>query len=394
MLISPIWCNFVVMNEKGHIYAPVSVNDVKTVLNADSNDVGELCMNQKINPYSLIRPMPVNVPWIEVKDMKVQHLGALPEGDGIVNWEYRQWGYQVPYVQNPSLIDNIQNISWHRPNADIEHFKNLNHFDGYRHDVEPVFMWAVGDVKQGDEIILILGFGDIQPNIVSENGQANNGGVVSVLEVFGNEPFYYGVQIKWPSGVRYAYGGPIIPGQSSSGVINTGEIARANTTYTITPFISNMNGAGQLPSGFKCYNLKFAPNYDPVKSITIPELVSGATIRALTTASDGHILTWELHLFNEFDYAVQTSNLVLNIVEQGTTQDFPMRYTMGISGTYRVEARSDAVFEIDRPIRFSGGIASTSATITASGTLTGSGHSSQFTTNIMIMENPLWINKA
>lgn len=384
------------MTKNGHIYAPVGVNEVAEILGVNSYDVGELCTSERINPYSLIRPMPCDVPWIEVKDMKVQHIGDIQPSNENYAWERKQWGYQVPYVKSVSLIEEIKDIAWYRPGADEKHYKTLSHFDGYRHDVEPTFLWAVGDVKQGDEIIVMLAFGDMQPDIVSSSGKANPGGVVSVLEVFGDNPFYYGVQLKWHSGIRYAYGGPVIPGQTTSGVVYTGETARANTQYEITPFICNMNPIGHETTGMQVFNLKFAPNFVSSKTIVVPELVSGASIRALTTAEDGHILTWELHLFNEFPYAMQVSNLMLNIVEQGTTSDFPMRYTLPIEGTYRVEAQGNAVFTINRPIPFRGGVASISATIVASGTLTRvpSGAVVQFSSNIMIMENPRYIIKG
>lgn len=372
-------------NENGHIYAPVSVDDVKAVLGETSNDVAALCMSKNINPYSLIRPMPVNVPWISVKDMKTQQIGDIPNSDENYAWERKQWGYQVPYVRTPALIETIKDISWYRPSADASHWKSLNHFDGYRHDAQPSFMWAIGNVPQGDEIVVMFDFGMAQ-DVVSETGKNNNGGIVGIMEVFGDEPFYYGVMIRYGGSVHYAYGNQIIPNETYYGTLKTGLIARAGLTYTITPFISDVDFASANQG--KAYGLKFAPSYESSKTITIPELVSGATIRALTYAEDGSILTWELHLFNEFNYKMSVSNLILEVVEQGRTNDFPMRYSIGIGGNYEVDAQSDAVFTIERPIPFRGGVASKSATIVGSGTLVRVpyGNAVPFTTNMMTME--------
>lgn len=386
-------------NDNGNITAPVNIDDVKKTLGLNIDDVGALCISDKINPYSLIRPIPAENPWVEAKDMITERIGEIPDSTENYAWERKLWGYQVPYVRNPALIDEIKDIPWYRPNADMEHWKSLNHFDGYRHNVIPTFMWAVGDVKPNDEIRVVLAFGSKQNDIISDNGKGNDGGVVSVIEVFGDSPFYYGVKIKYGSFFHFAYGGPVVPGQATSGVINTGLLARANTTYEITPFISNKE-ASQVTSDLQVYNLKFAPDFESTKTIVIPEIVTGVTIRALSIDNtDGHILTWELHIFNEYSVPYETEQIELTIIEQGRSNIYPLRRTMFITAesvglsSFRVEAQDDALFTIDRPITWYAAASSISATIVGSGTLhrVPSGNAQPFSTNIMIMENPQFL---
>lgn len=391
-------------NENGHIYAPVGIGDVKDVLREKSNDVGTLCMSENINPYSLIRPMPINVPWISVEQMRDMEIGNLKEGNDIFKWVRKKWGYQVPYVTNPALIDNIKDVAWYRPNADLTHYKNLNHFDGYLHNVEPMLNWAVGDLKAGDPIIVIIGFGAVQRDIVSASGKGNNGGVVSALEVFGGETFYYGVKIEYNGVFHFAYGeSGIAPGSTSSGVIMTGLTAQAGTSYRFTPFICNKQATStSIPQGLEVYNLKYAPDFDPTESVFVPELTVGATIRVLeidyneaTGIGDGHIKSWAFRLFNEFSYPYETEYLTLVIREQ-TEMGTEVVSTMSISAdvigesSFRVEAQSDKEFVINREIMWPSGAAGKSATITGRCVMTRVpfGNAVEVMTNQMRMTNP------
>ena len=403
-------------NENGHIHAPVSIEDVKKVLGVRSNDVGTLCLSDKINPYSLIRPMPSDFQWAGVKDMKTMRLGDLPDGTTDMSWEYKQWGYQVPFVTNPNLIDRIKDLSWRRPPADIEHCKNLDHFDGYRHDVEPSFLWSVGEPIDGDPIVMMFAFGGEQTNIVSSSGKNNKGGVVSVREVFGDEPFYYGAEIKYGSTVRYISGGPVVPGQQTTGVIQSQYTWQGGTTYTITPYISNLSTSGTLPQGLRVYNLKFAPDFISTKTVRVPELTIAATVRVVETDTytdpntgllmgTGNILKWEFILKNDFPYTYETSQLTATMVEHGKGEGQPGQYLYPRTTTryidakelgldsFRVEAKSTKVFEMDIPFMFYSSLTSTWAKITISGRIqrVPVGNAENFTTIDMRMYNPLYL---
>lgn len=384
-------------NENGHIYAPVGVHEVASVLGEGSLDVATLCMSGKINPYSLIRPVPTEVPTFEVASMKDANLGELLPSTTQYGWEKKQWNYQVPYVSNPSNIDLIKDFAWYRPTPEYKHYKCLNHFDGYLHDVEPMFAWSVGSPRQGEEIVVLLGFGLPQEDIVSANGRNNNGGVVSVLEVFGDEEFYYGIRVKYGTNEHIVYSEEkVIPGKTAAGTINTGLIARAGMTYYITPFICNMP---RLANGAKFYNLKFAPEFEDTKEVTIDTNTVSIGIRALSTDATGAITSWLLVIYNSYWFAYETNLLKIKITETTTSNQTKVSETylspenaIGASA-FRVEANSTASYTINQPIYWPQGASKSKyASIVVECTMTGAaGLAQTLTSNIMIMTNPNFI---
>lgn len=377
------------MNENGHIYSPVSVDDVKSTLKENSDDVGSLCMSSKINPYSLIRPTPSATPWIGVEEMKTLQIGDLQSGNDSYSWERKQWGYQVPYVGAPQDIPKIRDVAWYKPTPSNTDYKILNHFDGYLHRAVPSLYWSLGDVKMDDEIIMMIGFGDVQNDIVSKNGVNNNGGVVSVLEVFGNEAFYYGAIIAWPGTTRWFISPEKIePGQRGSGVLYTELKAVASRTYEITPFITDKAPVGNnIAVGAKFYGLKFAPNFESYKTITIPEITISVTLRA-ETDSQRRITALYIGLHNQFNYIYRVSNFGIEITYMGNSKlGYPFTRTSYLGETITVSAKSDTEYkwnDIYIPWDSDG---NTSIRIMGFGTLTSpnGGTAKQFQTNMIVI---------
>lgn len=395
-------------NENGHIYAPVSVDEVRVVLGESSTDVGTLCMSKKINPYSLIRPMPVGAPWIGVKEMKVQHLGDLPSSVGNEQWEYKQWGYQVPYVRGTVYLDEILEMAWRRPDADESHYKNIDHFDGYLHNIQPVFYWNVGSVGgkgelvSEEEIIVILGFGLPQIDVVSSSGVKNNGGCVSVLEVFGGEEFYYGVRIKHSTYTNYFFSKEALTSESiPMGVIETGMKAVAGRRYEFTPFITNLPVETANPRDLKFYNLKFAPDYVATKILTCAERTVSVGLRGLEWSDDnelqlGYLTKVEIVVTNQFDYAFEINNLRLYVTEHGVTEGaiggsaYPREYSVGLLDTIRVGAKGSVHYEWDlgNSLRWLSPITSTYARVRCGGTLQSNYGSKEIEPFWLEMRNP------
>lgn len=267
------------MNENGHIYAPINTSDVAKVLKEKSNDVATLCMSEKINPYSLIRPFSEEMtsPFSEVKDLRTARIGADKnlDNDG-VKWERKLWGYQVPYEPTTTrlILGGIRDIAWYRPTLRTSDHKNLEHFDGYLHNATPMFEWFVSAIT-GEPIFISFQFGNKQENIVSASGRANKGGVVSIPEVFGGEPFYFGVSIRINNSTTvydYISSSVVNPDEQLFGFIDTGRTAENATTYEVTPWISN--NTLDTPNA-RFYSLKFFDEYESYKTIrTAQESVS------------------------------------------------------------------------------------------------------------------------
>lgn len=297
-------------HSNGHIYAPVSIEDVSEVLGVNSTDVGTLCMSERINPYSLIRPfsMPISSPTTLVSELKDYHDSATLPSDGNVMWEARQWGYQVPYVAAPGRVDQVRERPWYRSTLKATDWKNLSHFDGYLHNARPSFSWNAS-VIAGQPISVFFFFGAPQNNMLSADGKGNNGGVVSILEVFGDAPFYFGVTIQRGTTSNYFFANePINPSSTqTTGMIDTGMNAENGVTYTITPWIANKPRSGNnLPTDFRCYGLKFAEEYESYMVIT----TESEHVSLALSISNG---TMRIIADNTFDAPYLVSGLTMHI---------------------------------------------------------------------------------
>lgn len=318
------------MNENGHIYAPVGAEEVASLLGEASTDVGVLCRSKNINPYSLIRPTPFlsNRYDAPVSAMKTEPIGVArqsPSSNEYV-WERKQWGYQVSFVGMPQNVNIIRDIAWYRPEMTDSDWANLSHFDGYIHNAVPSFYWGVTptELMEGDIIDVWMSFGSAQEDIISPNGKANKGGVVSVLEVFGDAPFYCGVMISYNSTRHYYFNpNPINATDNNLVVINTGLSAVTSRTYEVTPFISNkaVPNGGAVPSDMRCYSLKFAPDFESYKTLTCMEAVIGITVRAVEWDVWGEITKIEIVIQNQTQFNFLVGNFRLVGYEYRTTAE-------------------------------------------------------------------------
>lgn len=373
----------------GHIFAPVSTGDVASVLGVQSDNVSDLCLSEKINQYSLIRPVLTDDrPDIQVSQMKDLQTGKLKDVEGNCHWERRKWGYQVPYVVAVDYFEEILYVPWYRAMPTKECYKSLNHFDGYKHDASPMFLFSVDEHPQeNDQIVIMFGFGGPQNDVVSPNGNNNNGGVVSAQEVFG-ETFYMGAIVKYGNNWRVTYGDAINPTEVNAGVLHTGIYVQANREYTIIPFITNMEVDGNVPRGIHYYNLNFAEGYSPIKTISVQSASTGISMRILEEATDGHITKLQIGLHNQYRYAFEMSNFYIELdeYEEGATTPFThRRYAPDGGITYRVEGNSNAYYEWDVNIRWESP-RSAYAAITGYGTLVGApGMAQNVQTNLVLM---------
>lgn len=352
------------VDEDKHIFAPVSIEDVASVLGEESLDVSTLCMSKNINPYSLIRPIKTDFPYTEVSSMKtLLHLGDLKNPTDDYKWEEKQWGYQVPYVGHPGEIEKIMDVPWYRPVPTDNTYKSLNHFDGYQHNASPFFYWFT-DAHAGQEMKVNILPGAKQTNIISSNGKGNKGGVISIPEVFGDKEFWCGCSIRMPSGggwSNHIHHTPINPNDTSYPIItiDTGIYPAANQTFMIIPWISNMDAPTYgsnisfVPKDFKCYGLKFADleDFKAFEAISIPDYTVSLGVSYLDIIVNENktlITGLKITAFNSYpDTAFKITNMYMNVkvIHYGTmpTEEFTRTCNWG-NGEWIVEKSSHSTY--------------------------------------------------
>lgn len=261
-------------NENGHIYAPVSTDDVASVLGMASHDVATLCMSDNINQASLIVPMSVLSPHIGPESFEdiVTDGDDIPSSTGTSGWQKAKWGFYVPYVTNPANIRTICALQWRRKALSANSFKCLVHFDGYRHNATPLLPLNA-DVDVDKEIVVSIKAPGVSTNVLSETGIGNNGGTVSVANVLGTG-LRYGCSIyrNKDGGVATLLGHYINPNPSSSNtefteipVIYTGITGESGWTYLIFPWVTDGNIVnGNIQSNSKFYGLKMSSDIDTI----------------------------------------------------------------------------------------------------------------------------------
>lgn len=280
-------------NNNGHITAPVNTDDVSAVLNVSSHDVRIICRSDKINPHSLIRPIYTTNPALGPEDMKdAEGMGAPDASGEDFLYELKSWGYYVPYVTNASNIEDVCQIPWHKDGPKGDSFDCLTHFDGYRHNANPRLP-VEAIVNPGKNIILALYPGSAQSNALSSDGIANNGGVVGIRPVLGDD-IYIGCTIVTSYILNQSYYHHF---QSSSKVsdmienIETSIVAEPGRSYIIIPWASNkafmyINGSPVMPSGMRFYSLMFSDDWEGIMNITCPTASMSITNVVYTKTSN------------------------------------------------------------------------------------------------------------
>lgn len=248
-------------NNPNHIVAPVGLPAVAQTLGEARLDTDTLCCSDKINPYSLIRPlfrkstasqdhpgtppawfantanyntMTEIVPAAKLAALQTDVLirtSGLPcasEYDfGAAEYIYHdmmKWGYIVPSVSTPNAIFALQDVYWKRfyP-ADSARDSNgkptecrgeLQQFDGYIHAQRPVsplrnivleygrHITCTPEVNVGNYTTgAVLGGSDTAPA-----ADHHPGGMVSVPAVLGvSTSYYYGLSVfrKSPGATKF-----------------------------------------------------------------------------------------------------------------------------------------------------------------------------------------------
>ncbi len=269
--------------DSGHIYAPVSTDDVAAVLGVSSHDVATLCTHESINPYSLIRPLYTPYPGFAPEDFENAAVGEWPTIDEFPNVHYAQgkWGFWVPYASSlPDLWDCCE-IPWLRHLADEEDsWKSLEQFDGYRHNAYPTLGVSAHIVAE-ENIVVNLFPGNAQTNII---GDPNQGGVVALPEVLGDVIIGCTIFQGSKSNILGSFMGNSPIATSGFGQIKTIETtikAQANRSYVVIPWaVENGKGIkdGKIIAGSKFFTLLYS---DEMIADGFPGYISKTTENAI-----------------------------------------------------------------------------------------------------------------
>lgn len=270
----------------GHIYAPVSVSDVAAVLGKSSHDLGTLCMDKDINPYSLIRPLYSVTP-----DILPAHLvtgadyGEQPAGTADWGYTKGKWGFWVPVTGTPNNIRMIYDKPWVRRLPTIDTFKCLAQFDGYRHDVKPSLPVRVL-INTGDYIRVMIDSTASSAKVLSDTGRNNPGGVVNISAVLSGRMFGSDTQDIYLGCTIYRNGnlaGHYVSDRKADETadentevhfteIMTDFRAQSGDRYTIYPWAANkrFEPKGSFPAGLLIYGLMFSEQFAGFMEYTAP----------------------------------------------------------------------------------------------------------------------------
>lgn len=358
-------------DDNGHIYAPVSVDDVKGVLGAESYDVSTLCMDENINEYSMIRPVPTDYPDFQVSNMKKGLIGELMNApyEPDISWERRLWGWQVPFVMGVDLFDKIKTEPWYRPLPKEDSYHCLNHFDGYKHDATYLFDWYLPEIEPGEKIIVSYNFGKRQ-SIISDSGEKNPGGDLSVLSVFEDMPFYFGVIILYSNGFNNVTHWEVSPTPITStsapmGFFQTSISTVSGRNYRVTPFITDKHSSGYWTAGAKLYSLCFSDKrWLASKDMNLAYKDIFVTVRAKEILANGDVNGLVIVIRNDTAYPYSVVQLDLTMREKlkssklgddGYVEKYV--YSLPVNESLAVPPQGQAIYEVDVLIRFYGGAA-------------------------------------
>lgn len=220
---------------KGHVYAPVGLAEVAQILGEPLTDTGTVCCSEKINPYSLIRPLYANLPGRDPAyfadasantvavcvpsasraemnasfDMSAQSATVYPcvneyafPANAHVRYAPKAWGFYVPYVTRATDIFALKDVSWRRfypADAPTESHSPLAMFDGYLNDAVPAPLMSEVKLEYGEPAAytpVVAKGAFTKAKILGPNPTGHPGGVVNVPAVLGsNTNLKYGVTL-------------------------------------------------------------------------------------------------------------------------------------------------------------------------------------------------------
>lgn len=162
----------------GKITAPVSIDDVKTVLGESSNDLATLCTSPKINVWAkykpTVYPSPFPDDWYKAKDGNYGLNITVENAKN--NWK--------DIVAEYSKINNGYGNLYNRPTGGANAPYRLGDFRGYNHNAKPEIKDYIGKTQYINSNDIVL---DVDYNIITVDGDQ-----ISYKEISVFKDLYFG----------------------------------------------------------------------------------------------------------------------------------------------------------------------------------------------------------
>lgn len=301
----------------GKITAPVSIDDVKSVLGENSNDLATLCTSPKINVWAKYKPTDYNAAftdnWSKGKD---GNYGLNITVDNRVS----SWNALVAeYSKSNNGYSNI----YKRPNGGATSPYRLGDFRGYNHNAKP----EIGDYLAATNYI--------------EDQQISLSVTHNVITVDGDQVSYKDVEVY--NGLYFGYIITDMSGKTlklivTASTTNNYEVRIAARTllagnYRLYPMFCSVDySTNHTLQGMYCY--------------AIPNL-AGGKIMTIRTASEIEAIKYE-SIFAEYTFANTRIKVTIKVKERVTNvgiyfcyQTNPTKGQSLVSGEY--STRIDAI---------------------------------------------------
>lgn len=253
----------------GIITAPVSIDDVKSVLGESSNDLATLCKSANINPFSLHKP---------IKNRKLFGMN-----DGDYNGTDGDYGIRVESVGSFSALlflyenDGNRGYSYSAPTGGLLSPYRLEDFNGYNH-------YATTNIRN---LNVTLSFDSSGKILITGSCDftLQDGDGVAIGNIFDN--CYFGIVLCQQGNAKYYRTSNNAIGQAGTSVeLNETVVTMQSGLYDVCPFISNEKYDSEVINGnFPLNTTKlYALPQVSIVSIKIPEKEEPITKLSIKTA--------------------------------------------------------------------------------------------------------------
>lgn len=232
----------------GKITAPVNTDDIATVLNVNTHDVGSLCMSSKINGWAKFKPLNID----QSADISDSQRASINHG-----------------LQPPAIYTNKDELvsaliegqgAWIYSRPSISCMKRITDFVGYDHNAKSPFGYLPATIErilqQGSDFIIPA----YSPPSSNDGSILNMGDFANSTNNF--KDWYFSILLYYDNNptTRYWIASANEPLSSGEGVgdwqVNFGTVINNNSyqgKYTAVPFISTYKwiANGNAPLTFR-----------------------------------------------------------------------------------------------------------------------------------------------
>lgn len=285
----------------GIISAPVSIDDVKSILGESSNDLATLCKSASINMWAKYKPVDSNNVFLDIKN----------------GWKGKQNDCNISYPKTSNLSsvkdfysqDN-NGYSYRQVSAPYR----LGDFLGYNHNAKSEFMNFGATTPVAEDSVSVSAAYNV--NTVDSDWISMN----NLLDD-GNDTFHFGVLLYNNNGNKLQYFRT-----SKSSIIKFTKVLSG--TYTIYPFMSSVDYSGSDFPTMQAGTYVPVPVLKPIiivvktkteilgNKVTLTQTSTGTAILKNTEKSTSHIVSVQLRFSSSKEnsaFVVGESTLISNL---------------------------------------------------------------------------------